>query len=79
MEMIQCSGIWAWQLRYGTVFDHRKDRHVLCCRGLKANSYIQKSSFYTPEMAFYMNLHVTAGQQENETLLLKGRSVQEIK
>lgn len=29
MEMRQCSGIWAWQLRYGTVFDHRKDHHLL--------------------------------------------------
>lgn len=27
MEMRQCSGIWAWQLRYGTVFDHKKDHH----------------------------------------------------
>lgn len=25
----QRSGTWAWQLRYGTVFDHRKDRHSL--------------------------------------------------
>lgn len=27
MTMRQRSGIWDWQLRYGTVFDHRKDRH----------------------------------------------------
>lgn len=29
IEMRQRSGIWSWQLRYGTVFDHREDHHFL--------------------------------------------------